>query len=424
VSPGEAERLLTEQIAIGATLLSSLDVRPAQAEAMRDEYLRWLNTGEAVLRHVLSTSERAREFSGLHWPYGVSPLEPDLLRRGLQEGVTLLSSVRDALPIYALQHSTGQETADAQRPTGGAVRLFYSYSHKDERMHAKLETHLALLQRQGVIESWHDRKITAGQEWKDSIDQHLESADVVLLLVSADFLQSDYCYEKEMQRALARHDAGEARVIPIILRPVDWTGAPFAKLQALPKDGKAITRWKNRDEAWEDVAKGIRKAVEELVTSPRRQQRTGSPSSEFRKDDFPLSSTGFVETGFALPVRHAGIDARAERGALAKGERLLVVFQDVEQSTEGLGLWLTVENRDNKACRWFGCTLTAYAFPRYAEIKPALHAKGGHFIIDIYPGEQFTCYYFFPFTPNVHGPKFVMCKSWDKPLTFWWARGA
>jgi hypothetical protein len=94
----------------------------------------------------------------------------------------------------------------------------------------------------GVIHDWHDRKITAGSEWKGQIDQHLNTAGVILLLVSADFVNSDYCYDIEMKRALERHDKGEARVIPVILRPVgSWQDALFGKLQALPKDGKPVT---------------------------------------------------------------------------------------------------------------------------------------------------------------------------------------
>jgi tetratricopeptide (TPR) repeat protein len=145
------------------------------------------------------------------------------------------------------------------------VEVFYSYSHKDEWLRDELETHLSLLKRTGVIADWHDRRITAGTEWAGQIDEHLESAGVILLLISADFLASDYCYDIEMKRALERHESREARVIPIIIRPVDWRGAPFGKLQALPTDGKAVTSWPNRDEAWTNVAQGIRTAVEELT---------------------------------------------------------------------------------------------------------------------------------------------------------------
>src|SRR5262245_53472095 len=112
------------------------------------------------------------------------------------------------------------------------VRLFYSYSHKDETLRDELQTHLSLLKRQGILHDWHDRKIGAGQEWEGAIDENQEAADVILLLVSADFLASDYCYDRKMKRALEKHEAGEARVIPVIIRPVDWSQAPFSKLQA------------------------------------------------------------------------------------------------------------------------------------------------------------------------------------------------
>lgn len=140
--------------------------------------------------------------------------------------------------------------------------IFFSYSHKDEPLRDELETHLKLLQRQGVISTWHDRKILPGGEWDDEIDAHLEAAKIILLLISADFIASDYCWEKEVMRALERHEAGNATVIPVLLRSCDWKGAPFGKLQGLPKDMAPITSWKDRDAAWTDVATGIRAVAE------------------------------------------------------------------------------------------------------------------------------------------------------------------
>ena len=140
--------------------------------------------------------------------------------------------------------------------------LFYSYSHGDERLRKELEKHLAVMKRQGLIQEWHDRKIVAGSEYKGEIDEHLNSAEIILLLVSSDFLASDYCYGIEMTRAIERHEAGEATVIPVILRPCDWMGTPFSKLQALPKDAKPVTTWSRRDDAFLDVVKGIRAAIQ------------------------------------------------------------------------------------------------------------------------------------------------------------------
>lgn len=151
-----------------------------------------------------------------------------------------------------------------------AVQLFLSYSHKDESLRNELETHLKLLQRQRLIETWHDRLIGAGDEWKEKIDDNLERAGIILLLVSADFIASDYCYEKEMARALERHEKGEARVIPIIVRDVNWSHAPFTKLQFLPKDGLAVTKWPDKDSAWRNVSEGIEKVAEEMLGKLRR----------------------------------------------------------------------------------------------------------------------------------------------------------
>jgi internalin A len=159
-----------------------------------------------------------------------------------------------------------ERAMDTPRQT---VRLFYSYSHKDETLRNELETYLKLWQRQGLLETWHDRKIEAGAEWKQKIDDNLERADIILLLVSADFIASDYCYEKEMGRALERHEKGEARVIPVIVRDVNWRIAPFAKLQALPKDGRAVTLWEDRDSAWRNVSEGIERVVEEMRKKER-----------------------------------------------------------------------------------------------------------------------------------------------------------
>ena len=157
------------------------------------------------------------------------------------------------------------------------IEVFYSYAHEDESLRAELEKHLSLLKRQRLIAGWHDRQILAGTDWSQAIDTHLERASVILLLVSADFLASDYCYGIEMERALERHQANEARVIPILLRPVDWNNAPFAHLQALPTDAKPITSWRNRDVAFTDVAAGIRRVIEDLSSVQASAPRAALP---------------------------------------------------------------------------------------------------------------------------------------------------
>ena len=131
--------------------------------------------------------------------------------------------------------------------------VFISYSHRDREFCQELETHLSNLRRQNLIASWYDGNISPGTEWKSQIIEHLNTDQIMLLLISADFMASDFCYSIEMTRAIARHDANQARVLPIILRPTDWQGAPFAKLKVLPTDGKAVTTWRTRDEAFLDI---------------------------------------------------------------------------------------------------------------------------------------------------------------------------
>jgi hypothetical protein len=149
--------------------------------------------------------------------------------------------------------------------------LFFSYSHKDEDLRDQLETHLAMLKREGTVDVWHDRRIVAGEPVDGKVSEHLEAADIVLLLVSPDFLASRYCYDVEVARAMARHESGAARVIPVILRACDWKKAPFGKLLATPKDGKPVTKWPDRDEAFLEVVNAIRAALprKEITSSAR-----------------------------------------------------------------------------------------------------------------------------------------------------------
>ena len=141
--------------------------------------------------------------------------------------------------------------------------LFYSYAHEDEAHLTTLRTHLALLRRDKKISEWYDRKIRPGDEWDPLIRDQLDRARIILLLVSADFIASDYCWGTEVRRALERHERTEVVVIPVIISPTDWHSAPFGKLQALPTSGRPITTWGNRDQAWADVAAGIRFLIDQ-----------------------------------------------------------------------------------------------------------------------------------------------------------------
>jgi hypothetical protein len=139
--------------------------------------------------------------------------------------------------------------------------LFFSYAHADEDLRDRLERHLAMLKRQGFIDVWHDRRIEAGEDFGAVIAAELERADLILLLVSPDFLASDYCYEREMMRAMERQAAGEAKVLPVILRSCDWHDAPFGRLLATPTDGKPITKFTDLDDAFLEVTTAIKAAL-------------------------------------------------------------------------------------------------------------------------------------------------------------------
>ena len=159
-----------------------------------------------------------------------------------------------------------------------AVEIFCSYAQKDEVWLHRLETHLNLLIRQRLLSLWHNRLLAPGADRVHEVDMHLEASSVVLLLVSSDFLSSDYCYELEMQRALQRHEAGLARVIPIIVRSCDWRNTPLGKLQMLPKNGKPLVSWKDPDEALFEVAGSIRATLENFSLSGNSHLPTMAPA--------------------------------------------------------------------------------------------------------------------------------------------------
>ena len=147
-----------------------------------------------------------------------------------------------------------------------AIKIFYSYSRQDLDMRNTLEDHLSTLKRARRIKTWHDLELEAGTEWERDIQEQLNTADIILLLVSRNFIASEYCYSRELERAIARHHAGEARVIPVILRPCDWNhpDVPFSKLNVLPTHAKPITSWADQDEAFTVVAQRIRETVDQL----------------------------------------------------------------------------------------------------------------------------------------------------------------
>ncbi len=161
------------------------------------------------------------------------------------------------------------------------MKIFISYSHKDQETLDRLHTHLAVLKREGAVQTWYDREILAGDEIDDVIMQNLEDSDIFLAIISPDFLASTYCYEQEMDHAISRHESKDIRVIPVITEPCEWLATPLKKFKAVPKDGKPISEWKNANTAYLDIVTEIRNVV--LNNQNQADRKPEAPQEESSK---------------------------------------------------------------------------------------------------------------------------------------------
>ena len=215
------------------------------------------------------------------------------------------------------------------------MKAFISYSHKDEAALRRLHIHLAVLRRESRIDEWFDREILAGGEIDAEIAERLESSGLFLLLVSPDFLASDYCVEREMGRALERHRSGESRVVPIIVEPCDWASTPLRHLKTLPSEGKPISEWTNENNAYLDVVQELRRILEgeEMPRAAEQEEATIQPESSrsrFRryrvKRDFDeIDRSDFRQTAFVV-VRDYFERAVAEIDAIEDLRGRFVLF--------------------------------------------------------------------------------------------------
>ena len=144
------------------------------------------------------------------------------------------------------------------------VKVFLSYSHEDETYKKMLDQHLSPLRRNKKIITWNDRKLLPGSKLDEEIKEQLRTGDIIILMVSSSFIDSDYCYETEMKEAIERAERGECRIIPVIVRPCMWKETPFGEFLALPEDGTAISLYENKDEAYTEIAQGVKKIVQEI----------------------------------------------------------------------------------------------------------------------------------------------------------------
>ncbi|MCB0171195.1 MAG: SUMF1/EgtB/PvdO family nonheme iron enzyme [Anaerolineae bacterium] len=181
------------------------------------------------------------------------------------------------------------------------INIFFAYARADQALRDELDKHLAFLRRGNLIKGWYDGDISAGEDYQQAIHQNLHTADIILLLISPDFIASDYCYDIEMKKAMARHEAGEAVVIPIILRPCRWKYAPFGQLQALPKDAKPVSRWADSDDAFDNVAGTIDMVVQQLHARRNAPPPSPAPVEQTITIDPPIQPTPITAPALSSP---------------------------------------------------------------------------------------------------------------------------
>ena len=190
------------------------------------------------------------------------------------------------------------------------MKVFISYSHKDEAALERLHTHLAVLRRDGRIDEWFDREILAGGGIDAEVTERLESSGLFLLLVSPDFLASDYCVEREMERVLERHRSLDARVVPIIVQPCDWASTPLRDLKALPRDGKPVSDWANENNAYLNIVQELRRVLdaEEVpqaaehgeATVRAAHDRSGARRYRVKRDFDEIDRSDFRKAAFGV----------------------------------------------------------------------------------------------------------------------------
>jgi len=231
-------------------------------------------------------------------------------------------------------------------PTSSPAEVFISYSYNDEELFKQLEKYLTVLTRSGKIRIWHGRKIPPGDEWKKLIDDHIQSADLVLLLVSVDFLVSEYCFNVEFESALKRYAIGTTRIIPIILHPCPWPETPIGRFEVLPTDGEPIASSKDTAKAFLSVTNSIRELIESDVVRNHFKRITitvQTSPNDFNVEDFTVSlhdDVGVNLDRLAISVQSGGNKVIIE-GDDQELQRIVNALSDPafrRQMTGGVGL--------------------------------------------------------------------------------------
>jgi hypothetical protein len=276
------------------------------------------------------------------------------------------------------------------------IEIFFSYAHEDESLMNDVRRQLVVFDRQGLIRKWHDRLIPPGVNWRGQIDHRLAHSDVILLFVSPDFFESDYCYEAEMTEAMRRHRAGSARVVPIILRPCAWQTAPFADLQVLPKNGRPITMWPNQDEACLNVAEGVMHVVREIRGEPITDRFHALPTDAATRvlavrvhrgyfsgqdEECHFVNLTNLSSSRAIEVTHVWYEDEAQHIPIMQPSRRLPVRLELDQSWE---TWIETSRlpslyRENAMSRFRARISTGEVFASVANpsVPPIGFVSGG-----------------------------------------------
>ena len=267
---------------------------------------KWRRLYSAFYEHEKKEQNRAHvvEFIKL-------ALSPQRYKSNPQRLYTLRKDINEVLMFSGLEVSEWGELVTCEKKSTSSndskfaeqgAFAFISYSHKNKWALELLNTHLAMLRRDKLIHAWCDKDILAGGDIDQEISERLESCELFLALVSPDFIASKYCYEREMSRALERHDLGEVRVVPIIIEPCEWEKTPLGRLKVLPDDGEPLSKWDNENEAFLDVVAGLRRILNTINTSDQSKHK-------FNKQDYDnFRNTAFIDIRSSIKDQIAGID--------------------------------------------------------------------------------------------------------------------
>jgi hypothetical protein len=190
------------------------------------------------------------------------------------------------------------------------MKAFISYSHQDTQSLDLLHKHLTQLQREGAITAWTDNEIMVGGNLNQDISSALTSSNLFIALLSPDYIASDYCYEKEFQRAIELNEQGKIIIVPVILEPCDWLSTPFQAFKAVPRDGKAIATWENKNTAFLEVIQSIRKLVSSKGPSGLPQKVKNNAGGEMsrnyrvKKDFDSIERMEFCDKTFSEVKEH------------------------------------------------------------------------------------------------------------------------